>query len=247
MRGEGNVLGENERLIVRQQTNWSAGVALIILIGLCHGVQAQETAADGGSAAAQALTQRQVMIDVYYRAGEAGDEAWLAWTRAYAERRPGLRVIAREVSSDAALAERLQSIRQVLKLPGETGPVVYGLSRAIHQAADEAELGRQMDRLLLIELYSRPNCPHCDQAEQHLRKRLVDYPALRLVKRDVASDSQAQAELQAELRRRNTSTATVPVLALANQLLIGFDQQQKSGEKIDAILQQWSVLPKRAS
>jgi glutaredoxin len=156
-------------------------------------------------------------------------------------------VIARDVSSDTGLAERLQSIRQVLKLPQGPGPVVYGLSRAIHQAADEAEFGRQMDRLLLIELYSRPNCPHCDQADQHLKKRLVDYPALRLVKRDVSSDSQAQAELQAELRRRNSSTATVPVLALANQLLIGFDQQQKSGDKIDAILQQWSVAPKRGS
>lgn len=240
------LVGWNERLIVRQQTNWNAGVALIILIGLCHGVQAQEIAQNGRSTQAP-VGQRQVMIDVYYRAGEAGDEAWLAWARAYAKQRPGLRVISRDVSGDTSLAERLQSIRQVLKLPGETGPVVYGLSRAIHQAADEAEFGRQMDRLLLIELYSRPNCPHCDQAEQHLRKRLVDYPALRLVKRDVASDSQAQSELQAELRRRNTSTATVPVLALANQLLIGFDQQQKSGEKIDAILQQWSVLPKRGS
>lgn len=240
-------VGWNERLIVRQQVNWNARLGLVILIGLCHSVQAQDSAQDARSTQAPENAQRLVMIDVYYRAGEAGDEAWLAWARAYAKQRPGLRVISRDVSGDTSLAERLQSIRQVLKLPQGPGPVVYGLSRAIHQAADEAEFGRQMDRLLLIELYSRPNCPHCDQAEQHLRKRLVDYPALRLVKRDVASDSQAQSELQAELRRRNTSTATVPVLALANQLLIGFDQQQKSGEKIDAILQQWSVLPKRGS
>jgi glutaredoxin len=194
----------------------------------------------GAAAVARVAGQRDLLIDVYYRAGNPDDEAWLKRARDYAAKQPGLKVVPRDVASDAALEKTMQSIQSALQLPKTTVPLVYGFNRAIHQVKDDADFAAQMDRLRQLEMYCQPNCPHCDQAEQHLKKTLPQYPAITFVKRNIVNDKEAKAELQGLLKRRNTNTQTVPVLHFANQLLIGFDSQQKSGDKVDELLKRWS-------
>jgi glutaredoxin len=189
----------------------------------------------------EATSGRLIMIDVYYRSDVPDDAEWLRWAEKYAALRPGLQVSGRDVSKEPAWAERLQAIRTALKLSVTKEPLVYGFNRAIHEVKDAADFDRQLTDLLKIEMYSKPNCPHCDQAERYLQVTLTQYPALTFVKRDVQADRQANADLQVLLKRRNTNTATVPVLHVGNQLLIGFDQAQKSGDQVDKVLQRWST------
>jgi glutaredoxin len=187
------------------------------------------------------IGQRELLINVYYRGGNAADEAWLQRARDYAAQQPGLQVVPRNVATDADMQKSLQTIQTALKLPNTAVPLVYGLNRAVHQAKDAADFNSQMDRLRLLEMYCQPNCPHCDQAEQHLKKTLPQYPGITFVKRNIVTDSSAKSDLQEHLRRRNVNTQTVPVLHMANQLLIGFDSQQKTGEKVDELLKRWSL------
>lgn len=184
--------------------------------------------------------QRDLLVDVYYRAGNPDDDAWLQRARDYAAQHPGLKVVPRDISADLGLEKGLKAIQSALQLPSTAVPLVYGLNRAIHQVNDDADFYSQMNRLRQIEMYCQPNCPHCDQAEQHLKKTLPLYPGITFVKRNIVTDKDAKAELQGLLKRRNTSTQTVPVLHVANQLLIGFDSQQKSGDKVDELLKRWS-------
>ncbi|MBL8890898.1 MAG: glutaredoxin family protein [Planctomycetaceae bacterium] len=211
----------------------------------CLTVKAQDSpeaaAVVGGAVTAG---QRQLLIDVYYRAGNPDDEAWLKRAREYATQNPGLKVVPRDVAGNPDLEKSLKAIQAALKLPATAVPLVYGLNRGIHQAKDDADFSAQMDRLRVVEMYCKPNCPHCDQAEQHLKKVLPLFPGLVFEKRNITTDSQANSDLQALLRQRNTNSQTVPVLHLANQLLIGFDIKQKSGDKVDELLTRWSWAAK---
>lgn len=208
-------------------------------------VVAQEPA-ESVKAAGAAVTdgQRQLLIDVYYRAGNPDDETWLKRARDYATQNPGLEIVPRDIAGNPDLEKNLKAIQTALKLPATTIPIVYGLNRGIHQAKDDADFASQMNRLRVVEMYCKPNCPHCDQAEQHLKNVLPLYPGLVFEKRNISTDSQAKADLQKLLSQRNTNTQTVPVLHLANQLLIGFDVKQKSGDKVDELLTRWSWAPK---
>jgi len=233
--------------------NWRVSLSVLgcLLVGSCRLLLANEFPGEGVIGETQPrpalvnpdgdVVGRVIMIDVYYRGDVPGDAAWLERARDYAAARPGLQVNGRDVAKDPALAEHLQSIRTTLKLPATAVPLVYGFNRAIHEVKDTADFERQVTALLKIEMYSKPNCPHCDQAERYFQSTLQQYPALTFVKRNVLADRQAEADLQALLKRRNTSTSTVPVLHVANQLLIGFDQAQRSGDKIDEVLRRWST------
>jgi glutaredoxin len=194
-----------------------------------------------GSSATAVTGQRDLLINVYYRGGNTDDEAWLQRARDYAAKQPGLQVVPRNVATDADMQKSLQTVQTALKLPNTTVPLIYGLNHAIHQAKDDAEFTAQMDRLRQLEMYCQPNCPHCDQAEQHLKKTLPLYPGITFVKRNIVTDKSAKSDLQEQLRRRNVNTQTVPVLHIANQMLIGFDSQQKTGEKVDELLKRWSL------
>ncbi len=214
----------------------------VFCIGSCMAlvhasVQAQPVVAQTNPA----TITRQVMVDVFYRAGNAEDEAWSVAADKLADQVPGLRVIKRDVASDKDMAEHLKRINAASKLPVDTVPIIYGLSRAIHAYKDDADLKAQLEKILVIEMFTQPNCPHCGMAEQYWQKTLPQYPALRLIKRDVVADSQAKADLNKLYRQRGTSSQTVPVFHLANQLIIGFDTSQQSGEKIDEILKKWTA------
>lgn len=203
---------------------------------------AQESGTTAGGTVADG--QRQILIDVYYRAGNPDDETWLKRARDYATQHPGLKIVPRDVAGNPDLEKNLKSIQAALKLPATAVPMVYGLNRGIHQAKDDADFAAQMARLRVVEMYCKPNCPHCDQAEQHLKKVLPLYPGLVFEKRNIATDGQAKADYQTLLQQRNANTQTVPVLHLANQVLIGFDVKQKSGDKVDEVLTRWSWASK---
>jgi hypothetical protein len=223
------------------RVEFSVVVCCLIVLG-CQGESVAQELAKSASATtvAPVAGQRELLIDVYYRAGNPDDEVWLKRARDYAAQHTGLKVIPRDVAGNPELEKNVKAIQTALKLPGSSTPIVYGMNRAIHQVQDDADFAAQMDRLREIEMYCQPNCPHCDQAEQHLKKTLPQYPGIVFVKRNIVSDSQAKSDLLDLLRKRNTSTQTVPVLHMASQVLIGFDAQQKSGDKVDEVLKRWS-------
>lgn len=61
----------------------------------------------------------------------------------------------------------------------------------------------------MITLYSKPNCPYCDQAKAWLTKNEIDYTVL-----DISKDAEAREFLI------NSGHKTVPQIYVGNQLLV---------------------------
>ena len=61
----------------------------------------------------------------------------------------------------------------------------------------------------MITLYSKPNCPYCDQAKAWLTKNEIEYNVL-----DISKDTEAREFLI------NSGHKTVPQIYVGNQLLV---------------------------
>jgi glutaredoxin len=61
----------------------------------------------------------------------------------------------------------------------------------------------------MITLYSKPNCPYCDQAKAWLTKNEIEYNVL-----DISKDAAAREFLI------NSGHKTVPQIYVGNQLLV---------------------------
>ena len=68
-----------------------------------------------------------------------------------------------------------------------------------------------------VKIFTSPTCPYCKMTKELLAARGVEY-----VNYDVTADQQAMAEMQ----RVSGGARTVPVVAIGQEIIIGFDQDR---------------------
>jgi glutaredoxin-like YruB-family protein len=67
---------------------------------------------------------------------------------------------------------------------------------------------------LTVTVFTKPNCPHCDQVKEYLRQEGVAYR-----ERDVTRDPAARQELEERIRAHG-----VPVTVIDQEAVLGFDR-----------------------
>jgi glutaredoxin-like YruB-family protein len=67
---------------------------------------------------------------------------------------------------------------------------------------------------LTVTVFTRPDCPHCDQVKEYLRQEGVTYQ-----ERDVSKDPAARKELEECIRAHG-----VPVTVIDREAVLGFDK-----------------------
>lgn len=73
-----------------------------------------------------------------------------------------------------------------------------------------------------VAIYTRPECPYCQQAKEYLTTR-----GIAVDERDISKDRQAQAEFGAIYERQlKGQRPVVPVLLLGERVLAGFDPDE---------------------
>lgn len=88
----------------------------------------------------------------------------------------------------------------------------------------------------ILELYTRPGCPHCVGATgwaQQLRERR---PGVEVVEHDVLADPEARRALEALVREQGLGAAALPTFRVGDTLVVGFDGPATTGRRIEALL-----------
>lgn len=89
-----------------------------------------------------------------------------------------------------------------------------------------------------IEVFTRPGCPHCAEAEHFLAALARERPELRIVSRDVVADRAALDRLRALATTRGRTGLGVPAFVVGGELLIGFTGPDTTGREIRRLLGQ---------
>jgi glutaredoxin len=83
-----------------------------------------------------------------------------------------------------------------------------------------------------VEVFTRPGCPHCAQAERFLDELRREQPTLRVLVHDVVADPAALARLHALAGARGRTALGVPAFIVGGELLVGFTGAATTGQEI---------------
>jgi len=94
------------------------------------------------------------------------------------------------------------------------------------------------ERPVDIEMFTRPGCPHCAEAEHFLAALGREHPELRIVRRDVVADREALDRLHALATARGRTALGVPAFVVGGELVVGFTGPDTTGREIRRLLGQ---------
>lgn len=118
-------------------------------------------------------------------------------------------------------------------LPGLLLPLCLALAWALPTRAQAAAAPG-----VELQVYVRDGCPHCADAKQFLAKLAVERPDLSIVYRDVQADDGARAELAQRSQSAGVWPPGVPTFVFGETVLVGFDDEQHTGQTLRALLAQ---------
>lgn len=180
--------------------------------------------------------RRCIVVEVFARAGVAGDDAAFEAAEAFAAERPGLVVVRRfpDVSADDRAAVEALAARHGLAA-GDL-PVVHACGHAFAGAVDAATVARRLAAALRVEVFTRPGCGRCVIAKGWLPGFAARHPGLALEEHDVAVDPVQRDRIRELVRVHRMAAASLPAFHLANRLVIGFDKPETTGARIEELL-----------
>jgi hypothetical protein len=180
--------------------------------------------------------RRCIVVEVFARAGEAGDDAALEAAEMFAADRPGLVVVRRfpDVSADDRAALAALAARHGFAA-GEL-PAIHACGHAFAGAIDADAVARRLAAALRAEVFVRPGCGRCVSAKAWLPGFAARYPALAFEEHDVAADPAERDRLRELVRMHRMAAASLPAFHLAHRLVIGFDKPETTGARIEELL-----------
>ncbi|HJW25243.1 MAG TPA: glutaredoxin domain-containing protein [Rhodocyclaceae bacterium] len=89
-----------------------------------------------------------------------------------------------------------------------------------------------------LEVFVRQGCPHCAAAKEYLSRLAIQRPGLHIVYRAVDQDEAARERLIELSRQAGVWPPGVPTFHFAGRLLVGFDDEERSGPEIVALIDQ---------
>lgn len=93
----------------------------------------------------------------------------------------------------------------------------------------------------VLLVYTREGCPHCAEAKHFLERLATEQPQLRIVYRDVQADAAARTELEQRSQAAGVWPPGVPTFVLGDTVLVGYDDEQHTGQRLRALLAQQPV------
>lgn len=111
---------------------------------------------------------------------------------------------------------------------------IVPLSAASEQAQPAAAQG-------VLEVFVRDGCPYCAEAKIFLARLSSERPGLRIIYRSVDSDASARSELEQRSRNAGIWPPGVPTFVVGGRILVGFDDAERSGPALLALIDQASA------
>ena len=190
---------------------------------------------------------RSVLVEVYFRKDDRKFSEVMSAIGELEAARGGILVVRRDTEEDPRNQKRLDAILRHYKVPQHTSPVVYACNRVIYDVSNSSSWESQLHGILQMEVFVRTGCSHCAAVKDWLPEFMKVYPGLELVYRDIAIDSASAARLSRIVEQHQTMAASVPVFYVADKLLVGFENENSTGERLQILLKHWThAIPKEA-
>jgi glutaredoxin len=190
--------------------------------------------------AAQPAT-RCVVVDVYVRGNAAEERQVAAAVGEFAAARRGIVIHEHDLDADDAAGEQLAGVAARLKFDPAATPVVVGCNRVIAGVQDPAAVKERLREMCAITLYTRPGCPRCAAAKTWLPGVAARHPGFSVATVDLVADAEGRATLAEIVRRHGVGGASIPVLHVCNAVVVGFDQPDTTGARIEKLLAKWTT------
>jgi hypothetical protein len=183
---------------------------------------------------------RCLALECYVDLSHEQATADLEVIRAWVATRPGIRLKVRDLSAGPAERERLQKVLAAHKANATDSPVVYGLNRVLTGPLTADQWAKELESLVTMQVFVRQGCSKCASAKAYLPKFQARYPGLRIEMLDAVQDPAAGRRYNEIARTLRVGGVSFPGFWLCRQLVVGFDNDRSTGERLDKILQNWT-------
>ncbi|MEO0592863.1 MAG: glutaredoxin domain-containing protein [Myxococcota bacterium] len=82
----------------------------------------------------------------------------------------------------------------------------------------------ELQEPIVVEIYTRPGCRHCEAAKAFLGELEQDRPELEVVEYDIVADSEARARLERRCEDAGIDAPGVPSFLVGDTLVVGFSE-----------------------
>lgn len=202
------------------------------------------TSTTGKSGAAAADPVRSVLVEVYFRTADKELDAAVNAIEKLRADRGGITVVLRDTKREPQSQKRLDAILRHYRVASTSTTVVYGCDRVIVDFSKGNDWHSQLREMFTLEVFVRTGCSHCAAAKRWLPEFMKEYPGLKVIYRDIAVDSASAARLSRIVEQHKTMAASVPVFHVADQLLVGFESESSTGERLRKVLKNWTHVPR---
>ena len=215
-------------------TEWVRRLRVSFLL-ICLGCSPQAF----GQGSTKTSSTRCVMIEVYGGQGDPNTRDAVAAVEKIASERSGITLVVRDIDNEPRNRERLNAILKHFKLPLDTQPVVYGCNRVIH-ATNPDKTRQDLQELLQVEAFVRSGCNRCASVKARLPAFLETYPGLELIFHDIVTDRVGSTRVSRLTEKHRVAGASVPIVYLCDQLLVGFETEVLFESRLQKMLQLWT-------
>jgi hypothetical protein len=188
---------------------------------------------------------RAVIVSLFIRSKDAKCDEAARLIRNIADahqRRVGhrcLNIRIKNITSDPAAKSKLDEIADFCHIADVKTPFLYCCNRVVNGYEGRQQFEGQLERLLLVELFSARDCLACEKVPDFKRELEQIYPGFHFEIRDISSSLEDYGRLRSLENIDITARAVVPAFHLGDEVVIGAPDGVSS--KVKTILETWTI------
>lgn len=183
---------------------------------------------------------RCLLFEFYFTGSQKSEAEAATALDEYARSSSGIALRLVDLEKAPQQRERASQLWRHYRLKEQT-PLLFGVGQAAAGETDFRGWQRRLDSLRTMTVFARQGCPRCTAAKEYLKTYTAQYPGLIVAARDIAADPEANQSLHTLLSAHRVTAASVPVLAVCDQVVVGFTDAKTTGARIEGILRPWTT------
>ena len=195
----------------------------------------------GQTTSGQTANTNKVVIELFYRSDSQQSKTAEQYLGQLKQQQPGLEIKTYDVLEDKQQLKRLWDLSKSHGLEKAGLPTIYMCNRLKVGFRDTASGGRFIEDQLTIKAYIRPGCKHCIAGKAFLDQMVQRWPAVNVKYFDVISDYRARNEVQNLAAQYRVQVASFPCIQAAGRLIVGYQTDEITGQKIENLFKDRSV------
>jgi thiol-disulfide isomerase/thioredoxin len=190
--------------------------------------------------------ERLIQIELFVSRNDSKSDSAKRVLTELEKRRPGLKVVVKELERDARARERFNLLSRKLKNPRT--PFVYGCNHWIMGYESEQNFLAHLRHMLLVQVFESDDCEPCDRVPPFMESFMRKYPGFEVEYVNTGGD-QGRGQFSKLLsdRRISESDVKLPLFYLCNKLSMGFDDETVKTEELDEIIESSTIASQPAS